>query len=60
MTTVRAIALSVVFLPLGLAKIAPVPVMRQAVAHLGMSTGFHRVVGALEAAGVAGLLLGLT
>ncbi|MFJ9906071.1 DoxX family protein [Streptomyces sp. NPDC101152] len=60
MTTVLAIVLSLVFLPLGLAKIAGVPVMRQAAAHLGMSTGLYRVVGALEVAGVAGLLLGLT
>ncbi|MEW2306153.1 DoxX family protein [Streptomyces sp. NPDC006655] len=60
MTTVLAMVLSLVFLPLGLAKIAAVPVMRQAAAHLGMSTGVHRVVGALEVAGVAGVLLGLT
>ncbi|MFJ8142827.1 hypothetical protein [Streptomyces sp. NPDC096013] len=39
MTTVLATVLSLVFLPLGLAKIAGVPVMRQAAAHLGMSTG---------------------
>ncbi|NUR43932.1 MAG: DoxX family protein [Streptomyces sp.] len=60
MTTVSAIALSLVFLPLGLAKIAAVPVMRQAAAHLGMSTRLYRVVGALEVAGVTGLLAGLS
>ncbi|MFF4361454.1 DoxX family protein [Streptomyces sp. NPDC001604] len=60
MTTMLAIVLSLVFLPLGLAKIAAVPVMRRAAAHLGMSTGLYRAVGALEVAGVAGLLLGLT
>ncbi|MFF5147677.1 DoxX family protein [Streptomyces sp. NPDC013157] len=34
--------------------------MRQAAAHLGMSVRLYRVVGALEVAGVAGLLLGLS
>ncbi|ULR54837.1 DoxX family protein [Streptomyces deccanensis] len=58
MRTVLAVALSLVFLPLGLAKIAAVPSMRQAAAHLGMSPGLYRVVGALEVAGAAGLLLG--
>ena len=63
MTTAQitlAVTLSVVFLPLGLAKIAAVPFMRQAAAHLGMSPGLYRVIGTLEVAGVAGLLLGLT
>ncbi|MEU0949506.1 DoxX family protein [Streptomyces canus] len=60
MTTVLAVALSLVFLPLGLAKLAAVPSMRQAAAHLGMSVRLYRVVGALEVAGVAGLLLGLS
>ncbi|MFE3032466.1 DoxX family protein [Streptomyces canus] len=60
MTTVLAVALSLVLLPLGLAKLAAVPVMRQAAAHLGMSVRLYRVVGALEVAGVAGLLTGLT
>ncbi|MGI5459613.1 DoxX family protein [Streptomyces sp. CA-249302] len=60
MTTVLAAVMSLVFLPLGLAKIAAVPFMRQAAAHLDMSVGFYRVVGALEVAGAAGLLLGLT
>ncbi|MFJ3623326.1 DoxX family protein [Streptomyces iakyrus] len=59
MTTVLAVTLSLVFLPLGLAKLAAVPSMRQAAAHLGMSVRLYRVVGALEVAGVAGLLLGL-
>ncbi|MEU6375085.1 DoxX family protein [Streptomyces sp. NPDC046909] len=59
MTTVLAVALSLVFLPLGLAKLAAAPVMRQAAAHVGMSVRLYRVVGALEVAGVAGLLAGL-
>ncbi|MER5661739.1 DoxX family protein [Streptomyces mirabilis] len=60
MTTVLAVALSLVFLPVGLAKLVAAPVMRQAAAHLGMSVRLYRVVGALEVAGVAGLLTGLT
>lgn len=60
MTTVLAITLSLVFLPLGLAKIAAVPAMREAAAHLDMPTGLYRVVGTLEVAGAAGLLTGLT
>lgn len=60
MTTVLAITLSLVFLPLGLAKIAAVPAMRQAAAHLDMPTGLYRVIGTLEVAGAAGLLTGLT
>lgn len=61
MTTARiglAAALCLVFLPLGAAKIAAVPVMREAAAHLGMSPGLYRIVGLLEVAGAAGLLLG--
>ena len=54
-----AVALALVFLPLGLAKIAAVPFMRQAAAHLDMSPGLYRVIGALEVAAAAGLLLGL-
>jgi uncharacterized membrane protein YphA (DoxX/SURF4 family) len=57
--TILAVALSLIFLPLGLAKIAALPFMRQAAAHLGMSQGLYRVIGALETAGAAGLLLGL-
>ncbi|MFF4505709.1 DoxX family protein [Streptomyces sp. NPDC001401] len=59
MTIVLAVVLSLVFLPLGLAKLAAVPFMRQAAAHLGMSVRLYRVVGTLEVAGVAGLLTGL-
>ncbi|MFE6620022.1 DoxX family protein [Streptomyces sp. NPDC008086] len=57
--TVLAVALSLVFLPLGLAKIAALRFMRQAAAHLGMSPGRYRIIGTLETAGAAGLLLGL-
>ncbi|MFF6773114.1 DoxX family protein [Streptomyces sp. NPDC012637] len=54
-----AALLTLVFLPLGAAKIAAVPFMRRAAAHLGMSPGFYRLVGALEVAGAVGLVLGL-
>jgi len=59
MTTVLAVVLSLVFLPLGLAKLAAAPFMRQAAAHIGMSVRLYRVVGALEVAGVVGVLAGL-
>jgi hypothetical protein len=55
MTTALAVALSLIFLPLGLAKLASAPFMRQAAAHLGLPVRLYRVVGALEVAGVAGL-----
>ncbi|MFJ8629243.1 DoxX family protein [Streptomyces sp. NPDC093568] len=50
--------LCLVLVPLSVAKIAAVPFMRRAAAHLGMSPGHYRVIGLLEAAGIAGLLLG--
>ncbi|CBG76000.1 MULTISPECIES: DoxX family protein [Streptomyces] len=54
-----AVALSLIFFSFGTAKIAAVPFMRQAAAHLGLSLTLYRVIGALEIAGAAGLLLGL-
>lgn len=57
--TILAVALALVFLPLGLAKIAAVPFTRQAAAHLDMSPGLYRIIGTLEVAAAAGLLLGL-
>ncbi|MEU7513691.1 DoxX family protein [Streptomyces sp. NPDC042898] len=62
MTTAQitlAALLTLVFLPLGAAKIAAVPLMRQAAARVGMSPGLYRLVGALEVAGAVGLVLGL-
>ncbi|MEV0635936.1 DoxX family protein [Streptomyces sp. NPDC050619] len=56
---VTAVVLDLVFLPLGVAKIAAIPVMRQAAAHLDRSPGLYRVVGVLEVAGAAGVLAGL-
>ncbi|MDG9706965.1 DoxX family protein [Streptomyces sp. DH10] len=57
--TTLAVVLVLVFLSLGGAKIAAVPFMRQAAAHLGMSPGLYRFVGTLEVAGAVGLVLGL-
>ncbi|MEU6356144.1 DoxX family protein [Streptomyces sp. NPDC047072] len=59
MRTVLVVVLALVFLPLGLAKLLALPFMREAAAHLGMSVGLYRVVGALEVAGVIGLFIGL-
>lgn len=55
---VLATVLCLAFIPLGLAKIAAVAFMRRAAAHLGMSPGRYRAIGALELAGAVGLLLG--
>ncbi|MFF8193190.1 DoxX family protein [Streptomyces bobili] len=60
-TTVIVLAalLAAIFLLLGSAKLAAVPAMRQAAAHVGMTTTHYRLLGALEVAAAAGLLLGL-
>ena len=58
-TDVLAIALAVVFGVAGIAKIGGAPVMRKAAEHLGFEVGHYRVIGALELAGAAGLLVGL-
>ncbi|MFF4590913.1 DoxX family protein [Streptomyces sp. NPDC001388] len=57
--TVLAVLLAGIFLVLGSAKLATVPAMRQAAAHVGMTTTHYRLLGALEVAAAAGLLLGL-
>lgn len=56
---VLAVLLAGIFLLLGSAKLAAVPAMRQAAAHVGMTTTHYRLLGALEVAAAAGLLLGL-
>ncbi|MGW7526220.1 DoxX family protein [Streptomyces sp. NPDC054783] len=58
-TTVLAVVLAALFLLLGSAKLAAVPAMRQAAAHVGMTTTHYRLLGALEVAAAAGLLAGL-
>jgi hypothetical protein len=54
-----AIVLAGIFLLLGAAKLAALPEMRQAAAHLGMTITHYRLLGALEVAAAAGLLFGL-
>jgi hypothetical protein len=58
MTPVTTPLIAAVFLPLGLAKLLSVPAMRDAADHVGMTPGHYRVIGALEVAGVAGVLAG--
>ncbi|MFE5369759.1 DoxX family protein [Streptomyces mirabilis] len=58
-TIVLAVLLAAIFLLLGAAKLAAVPAMRQAAAHVGMTTAHYRLLGALEVAAAAGLLAGL-
>jgi hypothetical protein len=59
MITVLAVVLAIVFGVLGAAKLAAVPAMRAAAAHLGLTVGQYRVIGALELAGAIGVLVGL-
>ncbi|MFD5634044.1 DoxX family protein [Streptomyces sp. NPDC127077] len=58
-TIVMAVVLAAIFLLLGAAKVAAVPAMRQAAAHVGMTTTHYRLLGALEVAAAVGLLAGL-
>ncbi|MFE1983774.1 DoxX family protein [Streptomyces mirabilis] len=58
-TIVLAVLLAAIFLLLGAAKLAAVPAMRQAAAHVGMTTAHYRLLGALEVVAAAGLLAGL-
>ncbi|WP_405884014.1 DoxX family protein [Streptomyces sp. NBC_01136] len=58
-TIVLAVVLAGIFLLFGAAKLAAVPAMRQAAAHVGMTTTHYRLLGALEVAAAAGLLAGL-
>ncbi|MFE2578707.1 DoxX family protein [Streptomyces sp. NPDC059378] len=58
-TIVLAVLLAAIFLLLGAAKLAAVPAMREAAAHVGMTTTHYRLLGALEVAAAAGLLAGL-
>ncbi|SFG81315.1 DoxX family protein [Streptomyces mirabilis] len=58
-TIVLAVVLAAIFLLLGAAKLAAVPAMRRAAAHVGMTTTHYRLLGALEVAAAAGLLVGL-
>ena len=54
-----ALPIAAVFLAFGSAKVAALAPMRARAAHLGFSTNSYRVIGTLEIAGAAGVLLGL-
>ena len=54
-----ALPVAAVFLVLGSAKVLALAPMRARAAHLGFSTNSYRVIGTLEIAGAAGVLLGL-
>jgi hypothetical protein len=55
---VSALIVGVVFVVSGIAKVLAVPVMRAAAAHHGLTVAQYRIVGALELAGVVGLIAG--
>lgn len=57
-TAILATVLAATFLLVGAAKLAAVPAMRAAAAHMGMTTNQYRLLGALEVAAAAGLLAG--
>ena len=57
-TTILATLLIVAFAAAGSAKLAAVPTMRSRAEHVGFTVTAYRRIGALELAGVAGLLLG--
>lgn len=59
MIVLLAAVLIAIFGTLGLAKLAAVPAMRSAAAHLGFTATQYRGIGALEVAGAAGIALGL-
>ena len=59
MTTALGIVLAVLFALLGTAKLASVPAMRAAAAHLGYTTDQYRAIGALEMAGALGTVIGM-
>ena len=58
--TVLSILLAALFLLLGVAKVLALPRMRELAEHAGFSVAAYRGIGALEVAGAAGLLVGLT
>jgi DoxX-like family len=58
MTITLASVLAAVFALLGVAKLAALPAMRAAAAHLGYTTTQYRVIGAFELAGAIGIVIG--
>jgi hypothetical protein len=59
MTTTLAILLALVFALFGVAKLAALPAMRVASAHLGYTADQYRVIGVLELAGALGVVVGV-
>ncbi|MGW4063460.1 DoxX family protein [Amycolatopsis sp. NPDC004747] len=57
---VLSVLVAVVFFLLGAAKLFALAPMRERATHTGFSVTAYRGIGALEIAGAAGLLLGLT
>jgi hypothetical protein len=57
-TTILATLLIVAFAALGSAKLAAVPAMRSRAEHVGFTVAAYRRIGALEIAGVLGVILG--
>ena len=57
--TTLTIALAIVFLAFGTAKVLAVPPMQARAAHVGLSADAYRRIGALELAAALGLLIGL-
>ncbi|WP_040781311.1 DoxX family protein [Rhodococcus ruber] len=55
---VLATSLALLYFTLGVSKMSAISPMRERAAHVGMSVGTYRGIGALEVAGAAGLLLG--
>ncbi|RZS45124.1 DoxX-like protein [Herbihabitans rhizosphaerae] len=58
-SVVMSIALAVLFLALGAAKIAGVPAMATRFEHLGYDARMRTIVGALEVAAAVGLVIGV-
>ncbi|NGP05029.1 DoxX family protein [Rhodococcus sp. 14C212] len=55
---VLAVSLAVFYLLLGVSKVSATSPMRERAAHVGISVGTYRGIGALEVAGAVGLLIG--
>ena len=59
LTLLLAVVLAAVVLVTGGAKLAGLPIMRRAAAHLGFTWPAYQRIGALEVAGGLGVLVGL-
>ena len=59
MITTLTVLLAAVFGAAGIAKVAAVPAMQSAAAHLGYTKDQYRAIGALEIAGALGIAIGI-